>query len=229
MTTNDGPPGPGPSPVKNDARSRPEELVNALTHGVGLAASVAGLVLLVVYAALRGSAWHVVSCSIYGATLILLFNFSMLYHLARGGRAKRVFQILDHSSIFLLIAGTYTPFMLVTLRGGWGWSLFGVVWGLCVVGIVCEATIAHRFRLVSLPIYLGMGWLIVLAGRPLLRTLPTGGEILLVSGGLAYTVGAVFYAMERVPFAHGIWHLFVLAGSICHWCAVMFYVIPGGE
>ena len=203
--------------------------MNAFTHGLGLVVGIAGLVLLVVFAALRGTAWHVVSCSIYGTTIVLLFNFSMLYHLARKGKAKRVFRILDHSSIFLLIAGTYTPFTLVTLRGGWGWSLFGTIWGLCVVGIICETTIARRFELVSLPIYLGMGWLIVLAIRPLFAVLPLGGRALLVSGGLAYTVGVLFYVMERIPFAHGIWHLFVLAGSICHWCAVMFHVVPGRD
>lgn len=227
MSASDAPQQPGPPSPEDDAiQSRPEELVNALTHGMGLLLSVAGMVLLIVFAALRGSAWHVVSCSIYGATLVLLFNFSTLYHLARVGRAKRIFQVLDHSAIFLLIAGTYTPFLLVTLRGGWGWSLFGVIWALCVVGIVCETTIARRFELISLPVYIGMGWLIVLAIRPLLQVLPTGGAVLLVSGGLAYTVGAAFYAMERIPFAHGVWHLFVLAGSVCHWCAVMFFVIP---
>jgi len=218
---------PVPSPTTEEApQSRSEELVNAATHGLGLALSIAGLVLMVVFAALRGSAWHVVSCSIHGTTLVLLFNFSMFYHLARGPKLKQILRILDHSSIFLLIAGTYTPFTLVTIRGSWGWSLFGVIWGLCVVGIACEATIARHFRLISVPIYLGMGWLIVLAIRPLLQALPTGGSVLLVSGGLAYTVGVIFYAAEHIPFAHGIWHLFVLGGSVCHWCTVMFYVIP---
>ena len=207
-------------------RSRAEEIANSATHGVGGLLGIAGLVLLVVFAALRGTAWHVVSCAIYGATLVLLFSCSSLYHLVRRQRAKRVLRVLDHSSIFLLIAGTYTPFVLVTLRGPWGWTLFGLIWGLCAVGIVCESTFSRRFRLVSVPLYIAMGWLVVIAIRPLLQALPRPGVIWLVAGGLGYTVGVVFYAMRRVPFAHTIWHLFVLGGGICHWFCVLLYVIP---
>jgi len=214
------------APTPSGEQSSGEELANAVTHGIGLLVSIAGLVLLVVFSALRGDVWHVVSCSIYGSTLVLLYNFSMLYHAMGQGRTKRVFQILDHSAIFMLIAGTYTPFVLVTLRGGWGWALFGVVWGLCVVGIVCEVALSEKFRLIVVPIYLGMGWLVVIALRPLLQALPRDGFLWLAGGGVAYTVGVTFYVLERIPYAHSIWHVFVLCGSICHWISVMFFVIP---
>ena len=205
-----------------------EEVANSVTHGIGAALSVAGLVLLVVFAALRGTAWHVVGCSIHGTTLVLLFNCSALYHLARRERAKRFFRALDHVAIFLLIAGTYTPFLLTTLRGAWGWTLFGLIWGLCVLGTGCELLDARRFRVVSVPLYLAMGWLVLIAGRPLAQALARPGLVLLVAGGLCYTLGVPFYALHRVPFAHAVWHVFVLAGSVCHWFCVLLYVIPRG-
>ena len=207
-------------------RSRVEELVNGGTHAVGLGLSIAGLVLLVVFASLRGEARHIVSCSIYGATLVLLYNSSMLYHFASDARLKRLFRLLDHSSIFLLIAGTYTPFTLVNLRGPWGWTLFGLVWGLALVGILLESFCTRRFRMISLPIYLAMGWLVVIAAKPLWHAVPPGGLIWLAIGGLAYTLGAIFYAWKRLPFGHAVWHLFVLAGSICHFFSILFYVVP---
>ena len=178
------------------------------------------------FAALRGNAWHVVSCSVYGATLILLFLASTLYHSFSNTRVKRVLRVLDHASIYLLIAGSYTPFMLVNLRGPWGWSLFGVVWGLALAGIVLKFFFTGRFRYASTAIYLAMGWMIVIAIRPLTRVVPAGGMILLVSGGLLYTVGAALYLFKRIPYHHAIWHVFVLAASMAQYFAVMFYVVP---
>jgi hemolysin III len=202
-----------------------EELAHSLTHGLGLLLGIAALVLMIVFAARRGSAIHVVSCTVYGVTLILLYASSTLYHGLPPGPAKRVFGIFDHAAIFLLIAGTYTPFALVTLNGGLGWSLFGVIWGLAVAGVVLEAATRGRARRLQLLLYLVMGWGIAVAARPLVRELPTGGLVLLAAGGLAYTFGVIFFVSKR-PFHHAIWHVFVLAGSVCHFFAVLLYVIP---
>ncbi|HQY05181.1 MAG TPA: hemolysin III family protein [Lacunisphaera sp.] len=203
-----------------------EELANSLTHGLGAVLSVAGLVLLVVFAARHGDAWHVVSTAIFGTTLVLLYTASTLYHSLRGERLKQRLQKFDHAAIFLLIAGTYTPFVLVPLRGPWGWSLFGIVWGLAIVGVALKFWFAGRFKLVSTLIYIGMGWLVVIAIKPLMAALPAGGVKLLVAGGLCYTGGAVFYLWKRLPYHHAVWHLFVLGGSACHWAAVFCYVVP---
>jgi len=203
-----------------------EEIAHAITHGVGLLLSVAGLVVLIVLASLRGDAWHVVSVSVYGATLVLLYSASTFYHALPAPRAKNVFRTLDHAAIYVLIAGTYTPFMLVNLRGGWGWALFGVVWGLAVLGIVLEAVAKQRVRVLSVFLYLGLGWLIAIAVKPLVQSVEPGGLVLLVAGGLAYSVGVVFYGWKRLPYHHAVWHLFVMAGSLFHFFAVLFYVIP---
>ena len=203
-----------------------EELANSITHGVGLALSAAGGVVLIVLAALRGDAWHVVSVSVFGATLVMLYSASMVYHIVRSPRAKRVFRILDHSSIYLLIAGTYTPFLLVNMRGGWGWTLFGLVWGLAVLGILFKSFFVERFAFASTAVYLAMGWIVVIAVKPLLASVAGGGIALLLAGGVAYSLGVVFFAWERFPFNHAIWHLFVLAGSVFHYLAVLFYVLP---
>lgn len=203
-----------------------EELANSLTHGLGAGLSVAGLVLLIVRSAQHGNTWHVVSTAIFGASLLLLYTASTLYHSLRGERLKQVLQKFDHAAIFLLIAGTYTPFVLVTLRGPWGWSLFGVVWGLAVAGVTLKFWLAGRFRLASTIIYLAMGWLVMVAIKPLVAALPAGGLQLLIAGGLCYTGGAAFYLWKRLPYHHAIWHVFVLAGSACHWAAVFFYVVP---
>jgi len=203
-----------------------EELANSLTHGLGAVLSVAGLVLLVVFAARHGDAWHVVSTAIFGTTLVLLYTASTLYHSLRGERLKQRLQKFDHAAIFLLIAGTYTPFVLVPLRGPWGWRLFGIVWGLAIVGVALKFWFAGRFKLVSTLIYIGMGWLVVIAIKPLMAALPAGGVKLLVAGGLCYTGGAVFYLWKRLPYHHAVWHLFVLGGSACHWAAVFCYVVP---
>ncbi|HRG55891.1 MAG TPA: hemolysin III family protein [Lacunisphaera sp.] len=203
-----------------------EELANSLTHGLGAALSVAGLVLLVIRAAQHGDAWHVVSTAIFGTTLVLLYAASTLYHSLRGERLKQRLRKFDHAAIFLLIAGSYTPFVLVTLRGPWGWSLFGVVWGLAVAGMTIKFWLAGRFKLLSTLIYVAMGWLVLVAIKPLVAALPAGGMKLLVAGGLCYTGGAVFYLWKRLPYHHAIWHLFVLGGSACHWAAVFLYVVP---
>ena len=203
-----------------------EEAAHALTHGLGLLFSVVGLVALLVAASLRGNIWHIVGCGVFGLTLVLLYGASTLYHGARNGPAKRVFRRLDHAAIFLLIAGTYTPFTLVNLRGGWGWALLAVVWGLAVLGIALETFALRHSRRASLGLHLGMGWLIVLALGPLARSLHPEGLALLVLGGLTYTLGVAFYAWERLPYNHAVWHLFVMGGSTFHLACVLGYVIP---
>lgn len=203
-----------------------EETINAWTHGLGALLSLAGLAVLVFMASRNGDAWHIVSCSIYGATLVLLFSSSTLYHSFRSERVKHIFRIIDHASIYLLIAGTYTPFVLINLRGGWGWSLFGVVWGLALAGIVFQIFFVSRFRVLQTLIYLAMGWLAVIAIKPLLTSVPLPGLIWLLAGGLSYTVGALFYLWKRLPFHHAVWHIFVLAGGVCHYFAILFYVLP---
>lgn len=210
----------------SSAYSPAEETANRVTHGLGAVLGVAGLVLLVVASVRHGDAWHVVSTTIFGSTLVLLYTASTLYHSFSAERMRLLLRKFDHAAIFLLIAGTYTPFVLVTLRGAWGWSLFGVVWGLAVAGIVLKFWFAGRFRVVSTLVYVTMGWLVMIAIKPLMAALPAGGLKLLVAGGLCYTGGAVFYLWKRLPYHHAIWHLFVLAGSVCHWAAVFFHVVP---
>lgn len=201
------------------------ERFNSISHLVGAALALAALVILVVFASLQGDPWKIVSFSIYGASLFLLYTFSTLYHSLRG-RAKKIFQKLDHVAIYLLIAGSYTPFTLVTLRGVWGWSLFGVVWGLAIAGIVLDGLHRDGPRVYQMIIYLLMGWAVLVALYPLLQNLPTVGFIWLVVGGLCYTGGMIFYALdEKLRHGHGIWHLFVLAGSISHFLAILFYVL----
>lgn len=204
------------------------EKLNSITHLAGTALAIAGTAVLITKAAQHDGARAVVSVSIFGAMLIVLYLFSTLYH-SIGGRAKRVLQKFDHSSIYLLIAGTYTPFTLVALNRvspPWGWSLFGVVWGLAAFGITQELLIGERTRAISYLLYVVMGWVIVLALKPLLQALPSGGLYWLVGGGLAYTFGIIFYALDtRLKHSHGIWHLFVLAGSLCHYISVAGYVL----
>ncbi len=201
------------------------ERFNSISHIIAAAAALAGLVILVVFSARQGDPWKIVSFSIYGATLFLLYTFSSLYHSLRG-RAKEVFRTLDHFAIYLLIAGTYTPFTLVTLRGAWGWSIFGTVWGLAVAGIVLEFYPIKGRRVMPMVIYIVMGWIVLIALRPLLQALPDAGFRLLLAGGLFYTSGILFYAFDKkVRHFHGIWHLFVLAGSISHYLAVLLYVL----
>jgi hemolysin III len=203
-----------------------EELLNSITHGLGLALSIAGFLVLLVLSVIRGDAWHIAGCSIFGATLIFLYGASTLYHSFKALHLKRPLRILDHSAIYLLIAGTYTPFTLVNLRGPWGWSLFAAVWILAALGIVFKVFFVDRFAVASTVIYLLMGWLGIVAIKPILALVPPGGFAWLVAGGLAYTVGIVFFACRKVPYNHAIWHLFVLAGSICHYFAVVVSVLP---
>jgi hemolysin III len=202
-----------------------EELANSLTHGVGLALSVAGFIVLVVLAAMRGSAWRIVSCAAYGSTLISLYTASTLYHGIRSPRLKRILRVCDHSAIYLLIAGTYTPFLLVNLRGSWGWSLFAVIWGLAMAGILFKVWFVEHFSILSTAVYLLMGWLALIAVKPMLLWVPHSGLLWLLAGGVLYTVGVVFYAWKKVPYNHAIWHGFVLAGSTCHYFAVLCSVI----
>lgn len=206
-----------------------EEIANSIIHGVGAVLGIAGLGVLTAFASLHGDAWHIVGCSIFGAALILLYTTSTLYHSIPLPRVKAVLRTLDHSAIFILIAGTYTPFLLVNLRGPWGWSLFGVIWGLALLGIVLRIVRGRRSTFVSVALYIGMGWAVVVAAKPLLNSVAPGGLWLLLLGGLAYTLGVIFYVWKRLPYHHAIWHVFVLAGSILHFFAILFYVIPLAE
>ena len=205
-----------------------EEIAHSITHGVGLLLSVLGLVTLLVYSNQYGDAWHVVSSSIYGATLIALYASSTLYHAVTIPDLKKMLQKLDHAAIFLLIAGTYTPFTLVNLRGGWGWTLFGMVWSIAIAGMVMELIVSKRYKRISLGLYLGLGWLVMIAIEPMLANVASGGLLLLLAGGLFYSLGVIFYVWKTLLYHHAIWHLFVLAGSACHFFAVFVYVIPGG-
>jgi hemolysin III len=205
-------------------RSLGEEIANSVTHGVGLVASIVGLVVLIGASISRGDPWLVGGCAIYATTLVTLYLASTLYHSLATTRARRRFQIFDHSAIFLLIAGTYTPFALVNLRGPWGWTLLAIVWGLAGVGIAFKAMFGPRFPLASTAVYILMGWTVVIAINPLLQHVAPAGIAWLVAGGLAYTFGVVFYAWERLPYSHMVWHLFVMAGSVCHYVAVLRYV-----
>ncbi|MBM4371128.1 MAG: hemolysin III family protein [Deltaproteobacteria bacterium] len=206
--------------------SIPEEIANSVTHGLGAALAVAALSVLVTFAGLFGDVWRVVGFSVYGGSLVILYLFSTLYHAFQGARVKAVFQVLDHAAIYLLIAGTYTPLALVTLRGPWGWTMFGIIWACAVAGIVTTVAFLRAPRWVTASIYVAMGWLAVVALRPLVEALPAGGLALLAAGGLCYTGGVAFYLWERLPFHHAVWHLFVLGGSTCHFFCMVRYVLP---
>jgi len=209
-----------------DVEQNPHEVANTLTHGLGAVASVVAGATLVALAAVYGDRWQLVSAAIYSCSLILLYSASTFFHWEQDARIKRRLEILDHCAIFGLIAGTYTPFLLVTLRDGVGWTMAGVVWGLAAAGVAFKLVFQTRFRLCSTLAYLGMGWLIVVIAGPLVAALPPSSAALLLVGGLAYTVGTYFFCNERIPYAHAIWHLFVLAGSACHFVAVAAEVIP---
>lgn len=219
------PPPPGSEPAVR-VYTRGEEIANWVTHGLGLVLSIAGLTLLIVFSSQRGDAWHVVSFTVFGLTLLTLYTVSTIYHAYRGERAKSLFRKLDHAAVFLLIAGTYTPFLLTNLRGPWGWSMFGVIWGLCGAGAVFQLFFGARYRLTSTLAYLFVGWLIVVALEPLVASVPRGGLWLLLAGGLCYTVGVVFYLWRRLRYHHAVWHTFVLSGSTCHFLAVLLFLLP---
>jgi hemolysin III len=199
-----------------------EEIANSITHGVGAGLSIAGLTVLVVLAAIYGDVWRVVSFSIYGSTLVILYLASTLYHSFQNPRLKSLFQVFDHSAIYLLIAGTYTPFLLVSLRGPWGWSLFAVVWGLALLGIGFKALYLQRYHVASTLGYILMGWLGVIVIRQMLNTVPPEGLVWLAAGGAFYTIGIIFLAWRRIPYGHTIWHFFVMGGSLCHYFAIMY-------
>jgi len=201
-----------------------EELANSVSHGVGLLAAIAVTPVLVVSAAHAGSAKAIVGVSVFALSMILLYLASTLYHALPEGRAKRVFRAIDHGAIFLLIGGTYTPFTLAVLPAGWGWSLFGVVWGLSAVGLALES-FAKPHPVVKVVLYIALGWIILIAIGPVRENLPASGIRLLLAGGFAYTLGVVFYAAKRTRYAHFVWHLFVLAGTVCHVAAVFVSVV----
>ncbi|HSS52490.1 MAG TPA: hemolysin III family protein, partial [Thermoanaerobaculia bacterium] len=202
-----------------------EEIAHSATHGLGILLSIAGLIAMVVVSERSGDVRHVVASIVYGVTLILLYLASTLYHGISSPNAKRVLKVLDHSAIYLLIAGTYTPFTLISLRGGWGWTLFGLVWGMALLGITLKVAAIGRFQWLSIALYLGMGWLVVVALRPLIEAVSPAGVRLLFFGGVSYTLGVLFYKWRRLPYHHAVWHLFVLAGSVFHYFAVLLYVL----
>lgn len=203
-----------------------EEIANSVTHGIGTGLSMAGSAVLVVLAAWCGDVRRIVSFSIYGSTLIIGYLASTLYHGFQNHRVKRMFRVVDHASIYLHIAGTYTPFLLLSLRGVWRWSFLIIIWGLALLGIGFKLFSAHRFQPLTTLSYVFMGWLGVIAVRELVATIPTRGVVLLAVGGVVYSVGVIFYAWHKLPYNHTIWHLFVLAGSICHYLVILFYLSP---
>lgn len=202
-----------------------EEVASTLSHALGIILSIAGLAVLTAFAALHGGASRIVSVSVYGATLILLFTASTLYHAVPHPRVKPILRVLDHSAIYLLIAGTYTPFTLISLRGSWGWTLFTIVWTLAILGIALELR-QVRNRVVAAMIYLGMGWVGVIAVKPMIANIEPTGLWLLLAGGLCYTFGVPFYLWKKLPYNHALWHLFVLAGSVLQFFSILLYVLP---
>ena len=206
--------------------SKGEEIANAISHGIGALLSIAALVLLIVFASIHGSAWHVVSFTIYGSTMLLLYLSSTLFHSLPNGKAKYVFEIFDHSSIYFFIAGTYTPFLLIIVKGALGWTLFGIVWAMAIGGTIFKVFFVRKFLFTSTIIYVVMGWLIVFAWSSLTAALDPKGIILLVLGGVLYTVGSIFYVWQGFKYNHLVWHIFVIAGSTLHFFCVLFYVLP---
>lgn len=208
--------------------SHAEEVANTISHGIGAVLSAVGLAVML-YLAAPLSAWHVVGVSIFGGSLVLLYSASMMYHYVTSHGKKRLFQIIDHALIFVLIAGSYTPWLLVNLRGPWGWSLFGVVWGIALTGIVLKAFFLPRFDRIGTILYIAMGWLICVAFRPMMQAISFDALIWLIAGGVCYTGGVAFYLMEKLRYSHLIWHLFVMAGSLCHVVAVILGVLGGAQ
>ncbi|REE83596.1 hemolysin III [Lutibacter oceani] len=203
-----------------------EEKLNVLSHAFGLVLSVVALVLLVVFASLEGTAWHIVSFSIYGASLIVLYSASTFYHYSKIPKLRHRLNVFDHAAIYILIAGTYTPFTLVVLKGWVGWTIFGISWGLAITGVILKLFFTGRFDKISTIAYVLMGWVIVFAIKPLVQNLPIEGLLWLLGGGIFYTVGAILYSIKRIKYNHAIFHIFVLLGSFCHFMAIFFYVLP---
>jgi len=203
-----------------------EEIANAITHGIGAILSIVALIVLIIFSAKYGDTWHLISFSIYGISLVILYFSSTLLHAIQNIKIKNKFEVMDHAAIYLLIAGTYTPFLLVPLRGTLGWTIFGIVWGLALVGIILKLFFVKRFIVLSTICYILMGWIIVVAIKPLYEALSFPGMMWLVAGGLLYTFGTIFFLWRKIPYHHAIWHLFVLAGSAAHFITVFFYVLP---
>ena len=203
-----------------------EEIFHSITHGIGSGLSIAGLAILVVLAVLNGDLYQIVSFSIFGATLVILYLSSTIYHGLQQPKVKQLFKIFDHSAIYLVIAGTYTPFLIVGLKGTAGWTLLVVVWAIALIGITFKVLFIERFQIFSVVSYLLMGWLCVFVFREMLVSIPTGGLIWLAAGGVLYTIGVIFYALQKIPYMHAIWHFFVLGGSICHYFAVLLFLAP---
>jgi hemolysin III len=209
-------------------KHRREELANTVTHAFGTLCGIAATAVLVTLAALKGDVFHVVGAAVFGTTLVVLYSASTLYHAVPRKSVKARLRVVDHSAIYLLIAGTYTPFTLAGVRGGWGWTLFGVIWGLAAAGIVFKLFFTGRFRILSTLIYLAMGWLVVIAAKPVAAALPGATLLWLAIGGLAYTGGVYFYADRRIPYGHAIWHLCVMAGSTAHVVAAALLILTAG-
>ncbi|MFV0530192.1 MAG: PAQR family membrane homeostasis protein TrhA [Flavobacteriales bacterium] len=206
--------------------SKKEELANVITHGIGIILSIIGMTYLLIYSIQSGEARQIIGSVVFGITLIVMYTCSTLYHTFQTEKLKILFRKLDHVAIYLLIAGSYTPFTLVTLKNtSWGWTIFGVIWGLAVFGIIYKLTPLNRYKKLSLGLYLGMGWLVIFAAKPVMDLLDSNGLCLLILGGLTYTVGVVFYVWKKLPYNHAIWHLFVLGGSIFHFFSIFYYVI----
>lgn len=201
-----------------------EELFNSISHGIGAVLSIVALVVLVSFASIKGDIWRIVSFSIYGATLIFLYTSSTLYHSIFHEKTKRVFRVFDHVAIFIFIAGSYTPITLVAMRGNWGWALFGVIWGIAIIGTILKIVAINKLKKLSVFLYVLMGWLVIVAIKPMMEMLPPGFFSWLLAGGLLYTVGVVFYVGKKIPFNHCVWHLFVLAGSSAHFLGILFYL-----
>ena len=203
-----------------------EEKINTISHAVGFILCIVALVLLVMHATQNGDVWHIVSFSVFGASLIILYAASTFYHSAKKSELRNRLNIIDHASIYVLIAGTYTPFTLVTLKGTIGWVIFGISWGLALTGIILKLFFTGKYNLMSTIMYVLMGWVIVFAIKPLINNLPLAGLLWLVAGGISYTIGAILYGIKKIKFNHAIFHMFVLTGSICHFMSVYFYVLP---
>lgn len=203
-----------------------EEVANALTHGFGALLSAAGMSALIIYAAMSQDPWRIVSVSIFGATMVLMYLTSTLYHALPHPRTKEFLRIADHCAIYLLIAGTYTPFLLVSMRGPWGWTLFAVIWSCAVAGCIFKFFFTGRFNVISTLLYLAMGWTVVIAIKPTLEMVPSGALIAIAVGGICYSLGTIFYLWEKLPFNHAIWHLFVLGGTLAHFIAIMGWIVP---
>jgi len=210
-------------PAKAPTQTLGEEIANSVSHGIGLALAIAATPVLIIAAARAGTAWNLLGVSVFAASMILLYLASTLYHAVRDDRAKRVFRVLDHSAIFLLIAGTYTPFTLGVMRGPWGWTIFGLIWGLAIFGLITKVVFGAHHRWLTVPLYLVMGWLVLIAAPEVVNRVPLSGLIWLAAGGLAYTAGVGFFAAPRLRYSHFAWHLFVLAGTFCHFFAVLWY------